>query len=265
MADFLDILARDAKETVELGYYNVEGVTTAKPCLSLKAFIERCKHAPVIAEIKPSSPSRGDLRKISSLKDIVHSMERGGAIGISVLTEPKHFGGSIKFLAEARSQASVPLLMKDITVDPVQMEAASKLGASAVLLIHSLFNRGHVSCSLEEMIRLAHNYGLEVLLENHTRDEFRAALKTEADLIGVNNRDLKNLKVDLKVTEHVLAGMKDCDKIVVSESGIQTPEDIRFLQKCGVKAFLVGSAVMLADDIEEKVKELVHAYENRES
>jgi indole-3-glycerol phosphate synthase len=109
------------------------------------------------------------------------------------------------------------------------------------------------------MIGKAHNLGLEVLLETHSKEEFLTALKTDADLIGINNRDLATLKVDLKTTESILSSVKPGDKIVVSESGIQTPEDIRRLKFFGAKAFLVGSAIMEAENIEEKVRELVMA------
>jgi len=262
MADFLDILVRDAKETVKSGYYEIERAETARRRLSLKESIKRCKHVPIIAEIKPSSPSYGNLRKISSLREVAAAMERGGAIGISVLTEPKHFRGSIKSLVETRNYTNLPVLMKDVVVDPVQIEAASKSGADAVLLIYSIFKRGYIDSLVEDMINLAHSMELEVLLETHTKDEFLSALRTDADLVGINNRDLKTLKVDLKVTERILASAPQCDKIVVSESGIQKPEDIRFLCACGAKTFLVGSAIMLAENMEEKVRSLCLAYED---
>lgn len=259
MADFLDVLVRDAEKTIETGHYEIERGNSAGHRLSLKDSINRCKYAPIIAEIKPASPSHGNLRNISSLRDVATAMERGGAVGISVLTEPKHFGGSIKSLVEARSHTSIPVLMKDIVIDPVQIEAASKSGADAVLLISSIFKLGYVEYSVEKMIKLAHSKGVEVLLEAHTKDEFLSALETDADLVGINNRDLKTLKVDLKVTQKILSSVNRCEKIVVSESGIQKPEDIRFLRACGAKAFLVGSAVMLAENVEEKVRELVLA------
>jgi indole-3-glycerol phosphate synthase len=259
MADFLDVLVRDAEKAIETGYYEIKRGNYAGRRLSLKNSINSCKHAPIIAEIKPASPSSGNLRNISSLRDVAMAIERGGAVGISVLTEPKHFGGSIKSLAEARNHINIPVLMKDIVINPVQIEAASKSGADAVLLIFSIFERGYVDYSVEEMIKLSHSKGLEVLLETHTKDEFMSALETDADLVGINNRDLKTLKVDLKVTCRTLSGINQCKKIVVSESGIQKSEDIRFLRACGAKAFLVGSAVMLSENIEEKLKELVLA------
>ncbi|MEM3551294.1 MAG: indole-3-glycerol-phosphate synthase [Candidatus Bathyarchaeia archaeon] len=259
MVNFIDTLAWDAIKTVMSGYYNVNEENVLRCRASLKSSIRKCKHAPIIAEVKPRSPSHGVLREISSIGDIVKAMERGGAVGISVLTEPKHFGGSLKALKEARNHTNLPILMKDVVVDSAQIMAASKLGIDAVLLIHAIFERGYANCSLEEAIQLAHQFGLEVVLETHTRDEFTAALKTDADMLGVNNRDLKTLKVDLKVTEQVLEGMKNCGKMVVSESGIKSPWDVKFLRACGADAFLVGSVLMLAEDVEVKVRELVHA------
>ncbi|MGB9853897.1 MAG: indole-3-glycerol-phosphate synthase [Candidatus Bathyarchaeales archaeon] len=259
MADFLDILVRDAKKTIESGYYEIESESSSKRNFSLKDSITKCSHAPIIAEIKPASPSHGNLRNIGSLRDVALAMERGGAAGISVLTEPKHFRGSVKSLVEVQSHVNLPVLMKDIIIDPVQIEAASKIGADAIVLIFSVFERGYIDRSVHEMVKLAHSKKLEVLLETHTKAQFLAALETEADLVGINNRDLKTLKVDLKVTRQVMSVVDKRNKIVVSESGIQKPEDIRFLHACGAKAFLVGSAIMLADDIEGKVRELVHA------
>ncbi|MEM2634578.1 MAG: indole-3-glycerol-phosphate synthase, partial [Nitrososphaerales archaeon] len=225
--------------------------------VSLKKFIINCKHTPIITEIKPISPSYGNLRIITNVKDIAQDMEAGGAIGISVLTEPKHFGGSLMNLIKVKKCVNLPVLMKDIIIDPIQIEAAAKIGADAILLIYSIFERRYVNYSINELIHLAQSMGLEVLLETHNKEEFLAALKTNANLIGINNRDLKTLKVDLQITKEILSSINGCDKIVISESGIQTPEDIRFLWSCGAKAFLIGSTIMRAKNIKEKVKEFV--------
>jgi indole-3-glycerol phosphate synthase len=259
MADFLDILVKDAEKTVSEGYYEIELKNSKKQNLSLKNHILNCKHAPVIAEIKPASPSHGKLRNITNLKEVVQAIEKGGATGISVLTEPKHFKGSLKSLVEVRSYTELPILMKDIFIDPIQIEAASKIGANAILLIASIYERAYTNHSIQEMIEFAHSKNLEVLLETHSREEFLSALETEADLIGINNRNLKTLAVDLEVTQKILSEVGDCERVVVSESGIQSPADIQFLRKCGAHAFLVGSAIMLADDVEAKVRELVMA------
>ena len=172
---------------------------------------------------------------------------------------PKHFGGSLKSLVEVRSYAKLPVLMKDIIINQIQIEAASKIGANAILLIASIYERAYTNHSIQEMIESAHKKNLEVLLETNSKEEFLSALKTEADLIGINNRNLKTLDVDLTVTQKILSEINNCGKVVVSESGIQSPADIQFLRKCGAYAFLVGSAIMLTNDIEAKVRELVMA------
>jgi indole-3-glycerol phosphate synthase len=257
MADFLDVLARDAKETVNKGYYKVLTQTTTAQ-FSLKKAIIESKTVPVITEIKAASPSSGIIRKNLDAEKIAKAMEKGGAAGISVLTEPKHFKGSLNSLAETRKTVKLPILMKDIIISPAQLEAASKVGANAVLLIQALFDRGYCERDINEIILEAHQGKLEVLLETHTEDEFRSAVDSDADLIGINNRDLGTLKVDLDVTRGILKNNGVKGKIIVSESGINTLADIRFLRECGAHAFLIGSAIMSAGNIEEKVKEFVH-------
>jgi len=258
MADFLDTLAQSAKATISSGYY--EALTeTASYHISLKKAIQEAKNAPIITEIKAASPSAGTIRENVEAHSVAKSMEKGGAIGISVLTEPKHFNGSLRSLVEARRKVKLPILMKDIILNPVQLGAASKSGANVVLLILALFDRGYCECSLGNMITTAHLKDLEVLLEIHTEAEFRVAVRTQADLVGINNRDLTTLKVDLGVTKRILERNDAEGQIIVSESGISTPADLRFLRECGAQAFLVGSAVMLASNIEGKVKEFVSA------
>jgi len=258
MADFLDVLARDAKATINRGYYEVPTqVTTVH--INLKKAILESRTAPVITEIKAASPSAGTIRQNLEAATLARAMEKGGAIGISVLTEPKHFKGSLNSLAEARKAVRLPILMKDIILSPAQLDTASKMGANAVLLIQALFDRGHGECGIKEMIMEAHSKNLEVLLETHNEDEFRFAVDTDADLIGINNRDLGTLKVDLHVTRRILKNNDAKSKIIVSESGINTLADLRFLRECGAHAFLIGSAIMLACNVEEKVKEFVQA------
>jgi indole-3-glycerol phosphate synthase len=132
-------------------------------------------------------------------------MQHGGAVGISVLTEPIYFNGSLKTLIEARAAVELPILMKDIIISKEQIDAAAKLGANAVLLIQGLFDKGHCENAEAEMIAYAHGRGLEVLLETHTEEEYLSALKTGADLIGVNNRNLDTLKTDLATTQQILS------------------------------------------------------------
>jgi len=258
MSDFLDLLAYVAQRTIASGYYEKVTPIESKR-VSLKKAILDCQVNPVITEIKAASLSAGIIRRNVKNAMIAKAMEDGGATAISVLTEPKQFNGSLEALAQAREVVKLPILMKDIILSPVQIEAASKIGANAVLLIKSLFDRDYGEKSLNEMINAAHVLGLEVLLETHTESEFRSVLETDADLIGINNRNLATLKVDLNVTKNILAKNDSNGKVVVSESGIKMPEDIRFLRESGACAFLVGSAIMLTDNIEEKVKEFVNA------
>jgi len=258
MPDYLDILANAAKESIAEGYYESTLKIKTHP-LSLKEPILRCKNAPIISEIKFSSPSSGTLRKNGDVVEIARDMEEGGAVGISILTEPKHFKGCFEYMAEVRGQVNVPILMKDIVLSPVQILSASRIGANAVLLIQALFERGYCEKDFQYMIEYSHLRGLEVLLEVHTEDEFLSALKTDADMIGINNRDLKTFKVDLGVTKRILTKHHAEGRVIVSESGINGPEDIHFLRECGVQAFLVGTAIMKANDVKEKVKELVEA------
>jgi indole-3-glycerol phosphate synthase len=258
MADFLDVLARDAKETISNGYYESLAQTRV-PHISLKEAILGSTTNPIITEIKAASPSAGIIRKYFEVGRLAEAMHKGGAVAISVLTEPKHFKGSLNSLVEARKAVKLPILMKDIILSPVQLEAASKVGANAALLIQALFERGYCEYDINEMIAEAHSKKLEVLLETHNGDEFRLALGSDADLIGINNRNLGTLKVDLNVTKEILERNNSDGKIVVSESGIKTLADLCFLRECGAHAFLIGSAIMLADNVEEKVKEFVLA------
>lgn len=258
MPDFLDVLARDAKETVSTGYYEYQTLKHATPT-SLKTAIIQSRTVPVITEVKAASPSAGTIRKNIAPEEIAVAMAKGGATGISVLTEPKHFNGSLSYLAKVRESVDLPILMKDIIISPAQLEAASKIGANAALLIQALFDRGYCEYGVDEMVEEAHSRKLEVLLEAHNEDEFRHAINSDADLVGINNRDLGTLKVDLNVTKRILEKNAANGKVVVSESGINTASDVRFLRDCGAKAFLIGSAVMMAEDVEAKVKEFVHA------
>jgi indole-3-glycerol phosphate synthase len=258
MADFLDVLAQDAKKTIRRGYYETP-VEATSAHTSLKRAILESKTAPVITEIKAASPSAGIIRKNVKAAELARAMERGGAVGLSVLTEPTHFNGSLNSLIAARKAVNLPILMKDIILHPVQLEATSKVGGNAVLLIQALFGRGYCEGTVQEMINLAHSRNLEVLLETHNEIEFRSAVATDADLIGINNRNLGTLKVDLNVTKQILQNNDAKGKVVISESGVNTPADIRFLHACGARAFLVGSAVMRSGNVEEKVKELVQA------
>jgi indole-3-glycerol phosphate synthase len=257
MHDFMDTLALDAVKTIKSGYYKNIPAASAKKC-SFKEAIQNCKANPLITEIKPASPSMGTIRSITNPAEEAEAMQKGGAVGLSILTEPTHFNGSLQTLTQTRKAVNLPLLMKDIIITTEQIDAAAKLGANAVLLIVALFDRGYCELDMIKTIAYAHNLGLEVLLETHTEAEFKKALETDADLIGINNRDLDTLKTDLTTTQQILSSESKQGRIVVSESGIKSPGHLQFLRGCGADAFLVGSSIMLTDNITEKVKELVN-------
>lgn len=221
-----------------------------------QALRDRSGHA-VISEIKFASPSRGTIRDAGGAADIARKMVNGGAAAISVLTQPRLFGGSPQYLAQVREVVDVPILMKDIIVSDVQIRAAAALGSDAILLIQALFDRGHIA-GQHELIRAAHQNDIQVLLEVHNKGEMDNAICTDCDIIGVNNRNLDTLQVSLDTTKRVLERYDD-GRIVVSESGINGPEDVAFLRRCGASAFLVGSSIMEGDDICERVERLVQA------
>lgn len=258
MTDFLDTLAMDATKTVDSDYYKTNS-KKKQPKISLRQSILNCKHNPIISEIKAASPSIGTIRNKIDTPQIAQAMERAGAAGISVLTEPKHFNGSIATLKQARETTKLPILMKDIVIVTDQIEIGAQIGANAILLIQALFDRECCEMDVEKTISFAHSKGLEVLLETHSESEFQKALETDADLIGINNRNLATLKIDLNTTRLILQKHKEPNKLVVSESGIKTPADLKFLRSCGANAFLIGSSIMLTENTEEKVKEFVLA------
>ena len=141
MGDFLDVLAAEARRTIARGYYDVEG-EAERSTLSLRKAIETCSTNPVISEVKKASPSLGSIRPGIDAVEAALAMEAGGAVGISVLTEPEHFGGSLQSIRRVKESVEVPVLMKDIVLSPAQVDAASKTGADAILLIKAIFERG---------------------------------------------------------------------------------------------------------------------------
>ncbi|HZC88382.1 MAG TPA: indole-3-glycerol-phosphate synthase, partial [Nitrososphaera sp.] len=163
--------------------------------ISLKKAILTCSHAPLITEVKFSSPARGNIRPIGSPLSIATTMIKYGAVGLSVVTQPHLFGGSIEYLASIRKAVSVPLLMKDIVVSQVQIDAGKKIGADCILLIKTIFDQDLAEDGMEELAEYASKKGLQVLVEVHNAYEFVEVLKSKALLVGINNRNLDNLQV----------------------------------------------------------------------
>lgn len=217
---------------------------------SLIDAIERCRGIPVIAEVKPRSPSAGILRQNLDVVAQAKPYETGGAVGISVLTEPEYFGGNLENLIRVRQNVTLPVLRKDFIIDDYQILESTAYDADAVLLI--------VSClgdKLPDFVDLVEDIGLEALVECHSRTEVEKAVTAGATLIGVNNRDLDTMKINLNLTKE-LAKYIPHDRILVSESGINTPEDVKFLVDSGAKAVLIGTVLMKAEDVEQKLVEL---------
>ena len=250
-------LVNNSQTAIDDGTYEIN----CKMEKSNKDFIQIIKtnsHPTLLTEIKFASPSLGKIRTLTDPVSIAKQMISGGAKALSILTQPNLFHGSPEYFMKVRESVDVPLLMKDIMIDNIQIDAAEKIGADYMLLIQSLFDQGFLK-EIDEFIEYGHKKGLKILLEVHTKHEFENALKTDADLIGINNRNLDTLEIDLKTTEKVLEGFEK-SRIILSESGIETVEDIQYLKKCGADAFLIGSSIMKTDNIEEQVRRLVEAY-----
>jgi indole-3-glycerol phosphate synthase len=265
MADFartnfsLKSLVDNSYKAIDQGLYETKQLS-AHDTISLRKAITLCAHAPLVTEIKFSSPSQGKIRSKTEPAKVAKTMIDSGAIGISVLTQPLLFDGSIEYLASIRKTLPrIPVLMKDITVSSVQIDAGKKVGADCVLLIKSIFDHYLAEDSIEKLLEHAKNRGLEVLIEVHTEQEFGEVLKAKHDLVGINNRNLDNLQVDIANTEKLLKRYNKGKSIIISESGISSPKDIQYLKSAGADAFLVGTSIMQTPEIGTKISELYYA------
>jgi len=255
--NILKRLVTNSQTAIDDGTYDINA-NLEKSRKDLIQIIKTNSHPTLLTEIKFASPSLGKIRTLTEPASIAKQMIAGGAKALSVLTQPNLFHGSPEYFIRVREAVDVPLLMKDIMIENIQIDAAEKIGADYILLIQSLFDQGFLK-EIDEFIEYAHKKELKILLEVHTKQEFENALMTKADLIGINNRNLDTLEIDLKTTEVVLEGYEK-SRPILSESGIETAEDIQYLKKCGADAFLVGSSIMKSDNIEEQVGKLVRAY-----
>src|SRR5436853_1808542 len=258
MVDYIAGLAQKARARVGRGYYN--NVQTGKrSSKGLVETIQKHETTPIITEVKFASSSAGKIREHGDPLRIARAMLKGGACAISVLTDPEDFQGNLDTLAILSREADVPLVMKDIIVSPVQVQAAAKAGASAVVLISEIFSRRLTEEPLDRLVREAGRLGVEVLLEANSPEEFRKLPEHKPDLYGINNRNLSTFQLDLSTTERVLAMNGHVDRPVVSESGIESRRDIVRLKNAEASAFLVGTTIMKSPDVESKVRELVNA------
>jgi indole-3-glycerol phosphate synthase len=258
MVDHLPELAAKARARVERGYYDNGGTANVSP-RGLVKVIQESRKTPVITEIKYASPSAGKIRESGNPLQIAKAMLSGGACAISVLTDPENFDGNLETLVTISQNTEAPTIMKDVIVSPKQLQAGKRAGASAVVLISEIFTRKLSNVGLNSMVLEANRLGLEVLLEANSAGEFKNLRRFRPDLYGINNRNLSTFQLDLSTTEKILAENADLDRPIVSESGIESPNDIRRLRAAGAGAFLVGTSIMKSSDIEGKVRKLVNA------
>lgn len=232
----------------------VKDVERLSPCRGFARSLETRiseGHAAVIAEIKKASPSKGVLRQNFDPAEIAHSYATHGATCLSVLTDMDFFQGADRFLRAARAACDLPVIRKDFMVDPYQVYEARSIGADCILLI--------VACledkPLRELNDLAHQLGMDVLIEVHDAEELERALEVSNRLIGINNRNLRTFEVSLDTTLDLLERVPG-DRVVVTESGILKPGDVRLMRDHNVDAFLVGEALMRADEPGQRLAEL---------
>ena len=205
----------------------------------------------VIAEHKRRSPSAGVIRDGAAIEDVVRSYERGGAAALSILTEGPSFGGSLDDLRTARAASGLPILRKDFVVDRYQLHESLAAGADAILLIVAALHRRQLS----DLYAEAGSLGLVAVVEVHDRHELETALSIDAELIGINNRDLVTLGVDVERTFELLP-MIPTGKVVVAESGLRRREQLDRLAAAGVDAVLVGESLMRSADLEQACRAL---------
>ncbi|MFZ5597686.1 MAG: indole-3-glycerol phosphate synthase TrpC [Bacillota bacterium] len=222
------------------------------PVRSMALSLKKTGGISLIAEIKKASPSKGVIRENFNPPEIAGIYTKSGADAISVLTDSKFFDGRPEYITAVRRVSPLPILRKDFIIDPVQIYQARALGADAVLLIVAALNGGE----LASLLSIAGESGLEAIVEVHDEGQLERAVGAGAAIIGINNRDLNTFKTDLRTTLRLCGMLKGSGKVIVSESGINTRQDMEMLREAGVDAVLVGESLMRAPDIASKVKEL---------
>lgn len=206
----------------------------------------------IIAEIKKASPSKGLIRADFDVASIAKIYEEHGASCLSVLTDVHFFQGSPAYLALAKAHSSLPVLRKDFIIDPYQIYESRALGADCILLIVAMLD----DKQLQDYCQLAQTLKMAVLVESHTLEEFERALQLPTPLMGVNNRSLHSFVTDIKTSLELVQYLPP-DKMLVTESGINTHEDIQLMQENGINIFLIGESLMRAPDIGAKLKEFM--------
>ena len=248
-----DIMRVTAERVASLPENPRSAERTRKGRSLAEAIRSRGKGPAIIGEIKPASPSSGVIRLVPNVSRLAAAYTAGGCRGLSVLTEPDYFGGSLALLAEARAACPLPVLRKDFIIDPRQIAESAATGADAVLLIALLLGD-----HLEEMVREAEIFGLEPLVEVHTEAEAVAACNTDAAMIGVNNRNLTTMKVSMATISRLGPMIRDEGRLVVAMSGYRTVSQVRDASPF-CDAILVGTALMASPDPEAFARRLACA------
>jgi len=259
MVNKLEEIFEDRKRTLmeqAVSISNLENIIRTPP-KTLAEAIRRNDGYSIISEIKPASPSIGNIKIEMDVGQVAKIMEEAGVVGISILTEPNYFKGSFSNLKLISENTSVPLLMKDFVFNDFQFKVARAYGASNILLINKLGN-------LEMMYSLALEHNLEPLIEIHTKEEINDLIKLEEiglkpKLVGVNNRNLDTMKIDLNTSQILIPKVKEAlgeETIVISESGIRTIFDITNLLPWLADGFLIGSSIMKAENIRNQILKL---------
>lgn len=232
-----------------------ESVIDAPPVRDFVAALHAAPRPALIAEVKKASPSKGVIRADFDPLQIAHIYEDNGAACLSVLTDEHYFQGHIDYLRRIRAEVSVPLLRKDFIIDPWQIVESRAIGADAILLIVAALPLP----TLRQMLDLCRHYSMAALVEVHNAEEMQEALEADADLIGINNRDLHTFHVTLNTTLDLIRDLPaDRSLTLVSESGISTRAHVEQLGSAGVHAVLVGESLMREADIGAKLRELIN-------
>ena len=253
------IMARKRREVAErrarVSLYELEQRSAGQePPRGFAVALQRrvaAREPAIIAEVKKASPSKGVIRADFDPVSIASSYERGGATCLSVLTDIDFFQGADAYLQQARDACALPVLRKDFTADPYQVIEARAIGADAILLIVAVLSDGQ----LQELAHAAAEAALDVLVEVHDRAELERALELSTPLLGINNRNLHTFETRLDTTLELLPHIPE-GRIVVTESGIHSAEDVSLMRDHDVYAFLVGEAFMRAEEPGEKLREL---------
>ncbi len=206
----------------------------------------------MIAEVKRRSPSAGVIAEHFHPVEIARAYEKCNARAISVLTDEDYFGGHNAYLKDIRKSIHLPVLRKDFIIDPIQIIEAKRIGTNAILLIAAILDLKE----LKLFIKLSKELHMDCLIEVHNASELSKVLKTDAEIIGINNRDLKTFKVDLETSIKLIKKIPD-NKIKISESGIKTPEDLQMLKEAGFDGVLIGESLMRMSQSEKELKELL--------